>query len=136
LFALISNNFLQDNLLDAVPVAALRPLRNLTLLDLSRNKLTRVAQDSFNSLSALATLKLADNEITLEPGAFHGLENSLRNLNLKGTRQKRLPEAVRGLRALAFLDLAQNGLRELPSSGAAAGRTLQVINHFFCLICD
>ncbi|XP_059472788.1 vasorin isoform X3 [Neocloeon triangulifer] len=121
----LKNLNLQDNLLDAVPVAALRPLRNLTLLDLSRNKLNRVTQDSFSSLGALATLKLADNEITLEPGAFHGLEASLRNLNLKGTRQKRLPEAVRGLRALAFLDLAQNGLRELPTSGAAAGRTLQ-----------
>lgn len=116
-------------------MAALRPLRNLTLLDLSRNKLTRVAQDSFNSLSSLATLKLADNEITLEPGAFHGLESSLRNLNLKGTRQKRLPEAVRGLRALAFLDLAQNGLRELPSSGAAAGRTLQVIKNCIAACC-
>ncbi|CAB3385642.1 Hypothetical predicted protein [Cloeon dipterum] len=121
----LKNLNLQDNLLDSVPVAALRPLRNLTLLDLSRNKLNRVAQDSFSSLGSLATLKLADNELTLEPGAFHGLEGSLRNLNLKGTRQKRLPEAVRGLRALAFLDLAQNGLRELPSSGAAAGRNLQ-----------
>lgn len=58
-----------------------------------------------------------DNNITLARFALRGLDNCLKNLNLKGTKQKRVPEAVRGLKTLAFLDLSLNGIRELPGAG-------------------
>ncbi|XP_012275452.1 uncharacterized protein LOC105697055 [Orussus abietinus] len=106
---------LKHNELSEVPTEALRSLRNLTVLDLSMNKITRVEENAFGELK-LMTLKLSDNEVTLVPGSFRGLENTLKNLNLKGTRQKKIPEALRGLKALAFLDLSQNSLRELPGS--------------------
>lgn len=109
----------QDNDLGEVPVESLRGLRNLTLLDLSRNHIERVPSGAFASLHSLATLKLADNNLSLAADAFQGLEDTLKNLNLKGTRQKRVPEAIKGLRTLAFLDLAQNGLRELPGPAGA-----------------
>lgn len=114
----LKNLNLQENELTAIPVDALRNMLSLSLLDLSKNKITKVADDSFAGLK-IATLKLSDNNLALSQYAFRGLEKSLKNLNLKGTKQKRIPEAVRGLRNLAFLDLAQNALREMP--GAAAG---------------
>lgn len=110
----LKNLNLQENDITEVPVESLRPLTNLSLLDLSRNRITDVPDSAFETLTKLAALKLSDNNITLAPGALRGLENSLKNLNLKGTRQKSIPDAVRGLKNLAFLDLSQNSLRELP----------------------
>ncbi|XP_015600327.1 uncharacterized protein LOC107270128 [Cephus cinctus] len=106
---------LKDNELTEISTPILKTLKNLTLLDLSMNKITRVVDNAFGGMR-LATLKLSDNEVTLSTGAFWGLERTLKNLNLKGTRQKKIPEALRGLKALAFLDLSQNSLRELPGS--------------------
>ncbi|CAG9566629.1 unnamed protein product [Danaus chrysippus] len=110
----LKNLNLQDNELSEVPVKALRILTNLSLLDLSKNKITLIENYSFSTLQELTTLKLSDNNVTLAPQALAGLENSLKNLNLKGTRQKTVPECIRGLRSLAFLDLSQNSIRELP----------------------
>lgn len=109
---------LRDNDLTEVPSNTLKGLRNLTVLDLSMNKITRVDDNAFAGLK-LVTLKLSDNEVTLAPGSFRGLERSLKNLNLKGTRQKKVPESLRGLKTLAFLDLSQNSIRELPGSAGA-----------------
>ncbi|XP_054016478.1 uncharacterized protein LOC128896928 isoform X2 [Hylaeus anthracinus] len=106
---------LKDNELTEVPSSILKTLRNLTVLDLSMNKITRVNDNAFAGMR-LVTLKLSDNEVTLAPGSFRGLERSLKNLNLKGTRQKKIPEGLRGLKTLAFLDLSQNSIRELPGS--------------------
>ncbi|CAD1477288.1 unnamed protein product, partial [Heterotrigona itama] len=106
---------LRDNELTEIPSATLKTLKNLTVLDLSMNKITKVNDNAFTGLR-LVTLKLSDNEVTLAAGSFRGLERSLKNLNLKGTRQKKVPEALRGLKTLAFLDLSQNSIRELPGS--------------------
>lgn len=113
----LKNLNLQDNELTEVPVKALRVLTRLSLLDLSRNKITHIDNYSFSTLQDLTTLKLSDNNITLAPHALSGLENSLKNLNLKGTKQKIVPECIRGLHSLAFLDLSQNSIRELPGPG-------------------
>lgn len=110
----LKNLNLQDNDLKEVPVDSLRSLRTLSLLDLSHNRIGSVPPGAFETLTKLATLKLSDNNVTLQEGALSGLEDSLKNLNLKGTRQKQIPKAIRGLRTLAFLDLSQNSLRELP----------------------
>lgn len=114
---LLKNLNLQDNLLDAVPIKSLRILSILNLLDLSKNKIGSIPDNAFQGLTKLSTLKLSDNNVTIAAGAFRGIENSLKNLNLKGTKQKRVPESVRGLKVLAFLDLSQNGIRELPGAG-------------------
>ncbi|XP_037815062.1 leucine-rich repeat and fibronectin type-III domain-containing protein 3 isoform X2 [Lucilia sericata] len=113
----LKNLNLQENLLDEVPIAALRILSILNLLDLSKNRITTIPDEAFKSSSKLSTLKLNDNNVTLSAGAFRGLENSLKNLNLKGTRQRRVPECIRGLKSLAFLDLSLNGIKELPGVG-------------------
>lgn len=115
----LKNLNLQDNELEELPVDSIKSLKNLTLLDLSRNRIGHVPDDAFASLTNLATLKLADNNCTLSRHAFRGLETSLKNLNLKATRQKSIPESIRGLGALAFLDLAHNILSELPGTGGS-----------------
>lgn len=115
----LKNLNLQDNELTEVPVKALRVLTSLSLLDISKNRITYISDYSFITLQELATLKLSDNNVTLEPRALSGLENSLKNLNLKGTKQKNVPECIRGLRSLAFLDLSQNSIRELPGPDGA-----------------
>lgn len=53
-----------------MPVESLRGLRNLTLLDLSRNRIERVPSAAFATLHSLATLKLADNNLSLAADAF------------------------------------------------------------------
>ncbi|XP_058979954.1 leucine-rich repeat and fibronectin type-III domain-containing protein 3 isoform X2 [Musca domestica] len=113
----LKNLNLQDNLLEEVPTTALRILKILNLLDLSKNRITNIPDDAFKGSLRLSTLKLNDNNVTLAVGAFRGLENSLKNLNLKGTKQRRVPESIRGLKSLAFLDLSLNGIKELPGPG-------------------
>ncbi|XP_013182912.2 leucine-rich repeat and immunoglobulin-like domain-containing nogo receptor-interacting protein 1 [Amyelois transitella] len=112
--AYLKNLNLQDNELTEVPVKALKMLTNLSLLDISKNRITHINNHAFITLRKLTTLKISDNNVTLESLALSGLENSLKNLNLKGTKQKVVPECIRGLRNLAFLDLSQNSIRELP----------------------
>ncbi|XP_045511161.1 vasorin [Colias croceus] len=110
----LKNLNLQDNDLTEVPTKALSILTSLSLLDISKNRISYIENNAFVSLQELTTLKVSDNNVTLAPYALAGLENSLKNLNLKGTKQKSVPECIRGLRSLAFLDLSQNSIRELP----------------------
>ncbi|KAL3281424.1 hypothetical protein HHI36_004632 [Cryptolaemus montrouzieri] len=106
----LKNLNLQDNEISEVPIDSLRSLSSLTLLDLSHNRIPRVPSNAFKNLTKLASLKLADNNVTLEDDALSGLEGCLKNLNLKGTKQKEIPKAIIGMRTLAFLDLSQNSL--------------------------
>ncbi|KAG7170646.1 Leucine-rich repeats and immunoglobulin-like domains protein 3-like 2, partial [Homarus americanus] len=117
---------LRGNWLTKVPTPALTGLQRLKLLDLSANRLTSVPAFAFRDLH-LSTLRLGDNELTLSEQSFLGLEQTLKNLNLKGTKQLALPRALRGLPVLAFLDLAQNQIRSLE------GGTLQDLHSLTAL---
>lgn len=112
----LKNLNLQENDLTEIPIESLRPLKLISLLDLSHNRITNIPDGAFKTLKKLTSLKLSDNNVTLSSSALQGLENSLKNLNLKGTNQKLVPVAVRGMRNLAFLDMSQNNLRDLPGS--------------------
>lgn len=127
----LKNLNLQDNELSEVPVKALKILTNLSLLDISKNRITQIDNHAFITLRKLTTLKISDNNVTLAPHALTGLESSLKNLNLKGTKQKSVPECIRGLRSLAFLDLSQNSIRELP--GPEAKRTFEGLDSLTAL---
>ncbi len=106
----LQNLNLAGNALRFVPVEPLRQLRLVSLLDLSANRIKFVPSNAFVTLR-LKTLKLADNNLTLDASSVRGLGSSLKNLNLKGCQLKSVPEAIRGLKSLAFLDLAQNNIR-------------------------
>ena len=102
---------LADNELAEVPVETLRTLRLLSSLDLTNNRIQYVPNNAFVTIR-LKTLKLSDNNLTLAEGAFAGLEQSLKNLNLKGCQLKGVPGALAPLAFLAFLVLAQNSIRD------------------------
>jgi len=68
--------------------------RILNNLDVSNNKIRFVPNNAFVTLR-LKTLKLSDNNLTLSEGALNGLEQSLKNLNLKGCHLKTVPTALR-----------------------------------------
>ena len=118
---------LADNELSEVPVETLRTLRLLSSLDLTNNRIQFVPNNAFVTIR-LKTLKLSDNNLTLAEGAFNGLEQSLKNLNLKGCYLKDVPRALSPLAGLAFLDLAQNSIRDLGSGTLSGLSSLTALN--------
>ena len=110
-----------------MPTNALQKLKRLELIDLSKNRIEYVPDGSFETLS-LQTLKLADNNLTLSVNAFAGLEKTLKNLNLKGTGLRSLPAGISQLSSLAFLDLAQNSIAQLPPRAFAGLSSLTALN--------
>lgn len=92
---------LANNDLFTVPVETLRTLRILNSLDLSNNRIKYVPDNSFVTLR-LKTLKLTENNLTLAANSMAGLEQSLKNLNMKGCQLKSFPVAIRNLRGLAY----------------------------------
>jgi len=118
---------LADNELTEVPVETLRTLRLLSSLDVTNNNIQYVPNNAFVTIR-LKTLKFSDNNITLADGAFNGLEQSLKNLNLKGCQLKSVPKALSNLAGLAFLDLAQNSIRDLGSGKLSGLSSLTALN--------
>ena len=110
-----------------VPVEPLRTLRLLGSLDLTSNAIQYVPNNAFVTMR-LNTLKLSDNNLTIADGAFSGLEQSMKNLNLKGCQLKSVPVALNSLAGLAFLDLAQNRIRDLGSGELAGLASLTALN--------
>lgn len=105
---------LQNVGLTEIPLNEIRTLRSLRTLDLSNNRIKHVKSASFRELTQLSTLRLAFNpDLMLDKDAFFGIERSLKNLNLKGNNLKNVPETIKDLTELAFLDLAQNQIREI-----------------------
>ena len=124
----LQNLNLAQNQLRTVPVEPLRQLRLVSLLDLSQNNIGFVPNNAFVTLR-LKTLKMADNiNLTMADSALRGLETSLKNLNLKGCSLKTIPEALRSLAGLAFLDLAQNNIRYLDPGVLARMNSLTALN--------
>lgn len=106
---------LPDNRLSETMLPNLRNLRALTSLDISNNNIQQLPDDAFRGLN-LDTLNLMENNVTtISPGSFKSLEKTLKNLNLKGCGLKTLPDAIRNLTSLAFLDLAQNKIQNVSS---------------------
>ncbi|KAL2740634.1 vasorin-like isoform X2 [Vespula squamosa] len=100
---------LPNNLLETVPISALKYLVGLDRLDLSHNKLKTLEADSFNGLSNLTYLDLCDNLLSqLSPQAFSALPE-LRFLRMRGNRLSiSALSALRGLKNLEELDLSSN----------------------------
>ena len=96
-------------------------------MDLSSNQIKFVPDNAFVTI-ALKTLKLAENNVTISGNALRGLESSLKNLNLKGCQLKQVPLAVRDLRSLAFLDMAQNNLRVIEAGALQRLDSLTALN--------
>lgn len=121
---------LDDNQLSIVPTMALSPLNNLAELFLGLNAFTTVQGGSFEMLKHLTRLDLksaALYNISLE--AFHGLEHSLRQLDLSDNRLKRVPTLhLSGLNRLEDLSLGQNEFESIPEGGFVGLKNLRRID--------
>ncbi|RWS16198.1 uncharacterized protein B4U79_09466 [Dinothrombium tinctorium] len=89
---------------------------NIYTLQLQRNGLRHIEEMSFFG-SGIWGLEISDNLITsLHANALHGLERSLRELNLRGNRLTSVPSAcLRGFQKLRHLNLADNFINEIKS---------------------
>ncbi|XP_032404263.1 leucine-rich repeat neuronal protein 2-like [Xiphophorus hellerii] len=142
---------LQSNLLSVLDTAVLHGLPNLTDLDLSQNRFSRVRmitqssslpsllsihleenhlshlpEASFSSLPALQELFLSHNNLhSIAPGAFNGLD-SLRRLHINNNRLTTIdPRWFRALPQLEVLMLGGNPVEALPERGFVALTSLQ-----------
>ena len=142
---------LQSNLLSEVDTAVLHGLPNLTDLDLSQNRfsrvrtitqssslpvllslhleenhLSRLPDASFSSLPALQELFLSHNNLhSIAPGAFTGLDSLLR-LHINNNRLTTIdPRWFRALPHLEVLMLGGNPVEVLPERGFLAFKSLR-----------
>lgn len=142
---------LQSNLLSELNTAVLHGLTNLTDLDLSQNRFSRVRtitqssslpsllslhleenhlshlpEASFSSLPALQELFLSHNNLHLiAPGAFIGLDSLLR-LHINNNRLTTVdPRWFRALPRLEVLMLGGNPVEALPERGFLALKSLR-----------
>lgn len=142
---------LQSNLLSVLDTAVLHGLPNLTDLDLSQNRFSRVRtitqgsslpsllslhleenhlshlpDDSFSSLPGLQELFLSHNNLhSIAPGAFTGLDSLLR-LHINNNRLTTVdPQWFRALPNLEVLMLGGNPVEALPEQGFMALKSLR-----------
>ncbi|XP_017271268.1 leucine-rich repeat neuronal protein 2 [Kryptolebias marmoratus] len=142
---------LQSNLLSVMDAAVLHGLPNLTDLDLSQNRFSRVRmitqsmplpallslhleenhlshlpEASFSSLPALQELFLSHNNLhSIAPGAFSGLDSLLR-LHINNNRLTTVdPVWFRALPCLEVLMLGGNPVEALPERGFASLKSLR-----------
>ncbi|XP_035518350.1 leucine-rich repeat neuronal protein 2-like [Morone saxatilis] len=142
---------LQSNLLSEIDTAVLHRLPNLTDLDLSQNRFTRVRtitqssslpsllslhleenhlsrlpDASFSSLPTLQELFLSHNNLhSIAPGAFTGLDSLLR-LHINNNRLTTVdPRWFRSLPHLEVLMLGGNPVEVLPERGFLALKSLR-----------
>uniref|UniRef100_A0A1A7XDD9 Leucine rich repeat neuronal 2 n=1 Tax=Iconisemion striatum TaxID=60296 RepID=A0A1A7XDD9_9TELE len=142
---------LQSNLLSVLDTAVLHGLPNLTDLDLSQNRFSRVRmitqsaslpsllslhleenhlshlpEASFSSLPALQELFLSHNNLhSIAPGAFSGLDSLLR-LHINNNRLTTVdPFWFRALPRLEVLMLGGNPVEALPEKGFTALKSLR-----------
>ncbi|XP_041815353.1 leucine-rich repeat neuronal protein 2-like [Chelmon rostratus] len=142
---------LQSNLLSELDTAALHGLPNLTDLDLSQNRfsrvrtitqssslpsllslhleenhLSRLPDASFSSLPTLQELFLSHNNLrSIAPGAFFGLDSLLR-LHINNNRLTTVdPRWFRALPRLEVLMLGGNPVEVLPEQGFLALKSLR-----------
>lgn len=97
--------------LSKVSSAFFRHLQNLLILDLSRNKLRFITNDTFSGLNSLRLLKLSENKLTvIQKGTLHILSN-LESLDLSSNVITGIEvNAFSHLRHLKFLDVSNNNI--------------------------
>lgn len=105
---------LEDNQIQFIKNAK-RPIEYLEVLNLSKNLITRISNETFEGLIRLRGLNLSQNEIsTLEPFALSKMTN-LEVLNMRSNKLKSLESnCFVGIKKLTSLDLSSNELSTIP----------------------
>ncbi|XP_059057262.1 toll-like receptor 6 [Achroia grisella] len=91
-------------------------LRNLYLLSLAHNNITKVNSSDFANLYVLNQLLLDGNRITkIDLRSFENI-TKLHDLGLSGNHLSEVPEAIKTLRFLIYLDLSMNRITKVSTS--------------------
>ena len=98
--------------------ASLGWARRLTVLDVSNNRLEELDSAELGRLSALTSIKVANNGLTSLPSYFADFTN-LRSLFMASNNLTKLPKLVTRMAALETLDISFNKIAELPNIGQA-----------------
>ncbi|KAL4235579.1 volume-sensitive anion channel [Mactra antiquata] len=111
---------LSRNYLTRVP-RALSRLPNLKKLNLSENDIRAIYHGDFTDLAGLEELDLSKNTFSkrdsFRNGALFGLENSLRQLFLHGTKMSVIPtRSLSELKRLTHLDISRNNMKSMQNS--------------------
>ena len=85
----------------------------LSVLDLSNNRIDDLDHAELHKLTGLASLKLANNNLSKLPNNFAHFRQ-LRSLNISSNHFKELPEQIYNLRSLADLDFSFNKVSQIP----------------------
>ncbi|KAL1391998.1 leucine-rich repeat protein [Phyllosticta capitalensis] len=104
---------LHGNILKELPLG-LRRLENLTVLNLSRNRLGNGCMDIISQITCVRELRLSDNALHGEFPESLGSLTSLELLDLQGNKVTRLPDSLRELASLKTLHVSNNAFSSLP----------------------
>ncbi|RMZ75018.1 hypothetical protein DV737_g5526, partial [Chaetothyriales sp. CBS 132003] len=85
----------------------------LNVLDVSNNRLEQLDHAELHRLVGLASLKLANNNISVLPATFANFR-ALRSLNISSNNFTEFPEQITNLKGLVDLDISFNKLSHLP----------------------
>lgn len=103
-----------NNDMPAVPIHGLKYLDSLETLTLRNNRISYLANDSFNGTFQLKTLDISGNRIEIEENMFAGLEDSLITLYMKNAKLDHMPvTALKRLRKLTFIDVSYNNFQNI-----------------------
>lgn len=105
---------LHYNNLNTIPSDALRSLKRLSFLVMSRNNIQLIPKDGFVGFSSLKVLELDSNALIYYDEMFTGLENTLETLTLRETGLDSLPVmSLAPLNRLTDLDVSRNKINTL-----------------------
>ncbi|KAF2670960.1 PP2C-domain-containing protein [Microthyrium microscopicum] len=88
----------------------------LTMLDLSTNRIEQLEHTELNRLSHLASLRIANNNLTTLPRYF-GQYKFMRSLNISSNGFTSFPDVIQDITSLIDLDISFNLMSKLPNLG-------------------
>ncbi|KAK6638540.1 hypothetical protein RUM43_006807 [Polyplax serrata] len=128
---------LEQNQIVEIPSKAFSPYKRLRRIDLSNNKISKIAPDSFQGVKSLTSLVLYGNKITdLPQGVFHGL-TSLQLLLLNANEISCIrKDSFRDLYNVNLLSLYDNNILSLANGTFDSLKSVQTLhlgkNPFIC----
>ncbi|KAK3606395.1 hypothetical protein CHS0354_042041 [Potamilus streckersoni] len=116
------------NYLAEIP-SELKNVKNLKVLNMYSNEIMILKNGTFDGLTNLETLYFGANEIvTIEEGAFAGLEDSLQRINFYHNALTSVPvDAIVNLRKLKMLGFAANNIQTIENGTFVGEYRLEIL---------